>query len=83
MVHQPSAGYGGQATDIQIHAEETLRIKEELNKAYVRHNSAGKTYEEIVNMLERDHFMSAQETVDNGFADSVITTRKEMYGKKK
>jgi len=83
MVHQPSAGYGGQATDIQIHAEEVLRIKEELNRAYVRHNSAGKTYEEIVNMLERDHFMSAQETVDNGFADSVITTRKEMYGKKK
>lgn len=81
MVHQPSAGYSGQATDIQIHAEETLRIKRELNEAYVRHNSAGKTYEDIEAMLERDRFLSAQETVDNGFADKVITTRKEIYGK--
>lgn len=83
MVHQPSAGYSGQATDIGIHAQEILRTKRELNEAYVRHNSAGKTYEEIETMLERDCFLSAQETVDNGFADKVITTRKEMYGSKK
>ena len=83
MVHQPSAGYQGQATDIQIHAEETLRIKRDLNEAYVRHNSVGKTYKDIEAMLERDRFLSAQETVDNGFADKVITTRKEMYEDKK
>lgn len=83
MVHQPSAGYRGQATDIQIHAEEVLRIKKSLNEAYVKHNSVGKTYEEIENMLERDRFLSATETVANGFADKVITTREEVYGSKK
>ena len=83
MVHQPSAGYHGQATDIQIHAEETLRVKRSLNEAYVRHNSAGKTYDEIEAMLERDRFLTAEETVAHGFADKVITTRHEMYEEKK
>ncbi len=82
MVHQPSAGYSGQATDIEIHAEEILRVKQAMNEAYVRHNSAGKTYDEIVTMLERDRFLSAEETVEHGFADKVITTREEIYGKK-
>lgn len=81
MVHQPSAGYSGQATDIEIHAEEILKVKRRMNEAYVKHNSAGKTYEQIVDMLERDRFLSAEETVEHGFADKVITTRKEIYGK--
>lgn len=83
MVHQPSAGFQGQATDINIHANEVLRIKEQLNREYEKHNSAGLTYEEIVEMLERDRFLSAEETVKYGFADKVITTRKEIYGNKK
>lgn len=78
MVHQPSAGYGGQATDIQIHATEVLRIKDRLNTLYERHNSAGLTKEQIVELLERDHFMSAQETVDKGFADHVVTSREQF-----
>jgi len=80
MVHQPSAGYGGQATDIQIHANEVLRIKDQLNSIYTKHNSAGKTLEDITDMLERDNFLTAQETVDNGFADKVITSRNDITG---
>ena len=84
MIHQPSGGYQGQATDIQIHAEETLRLKKQLNESYVKHNSAGLSYDEIVDMLERDKFLTAEETVKYGFADKVITTRKEMgYENKK
>ena len=83
MVHQPSAGFSGQATDIEIHAEEILKTKRKLNELYVKHNSVGKTYDEIVAMLERDNFLSAEETVEHGFADKVITTRKEMYGDRK
>lgn len=83
MVHQPSAGFSGQATDIEIHAEEILKTKKKLNELYVKHNSAGKTYDEIVAMLERDRFLSAEETVEHGFADKVITTRTEMYGNKR
>lgn len=82
MVHQPSAGYSGQATDIEIHAEEILKVKRRMNELYVKHNSVGKTYEEIEAMLERDRFLSAAETVEHGFADKVITTREEIYGKK-
>lgn len=78
MVHQPSAGYGGQATDIQIHATEVLRIKDRLNTLYERHNSAGLSKEQITELLERDHFMSAQETVDKGFADHVVTSREQF-----
>jgi ATP-dependent Clp protease protease subunit len=78
MVHQPSAGYGGQATDIQIHATEVLRIKDRLNSLYERHNSAGLSKEQITELLERDHFMSAQETVDKGFADHVVTSREQF-----
>ena len=78
MVHQPSAGYGGQATDIAIHAEEVMRIKDRLNTLYERHNSAGLSKEQITELLERDHFMSAQETVDKGFADHVVTSREQF-----
>ncbi len=78
MVHQPSAGYGGQATDIQIHANEVLRIKDQLNTLYARHNSAGLTKEVIMEMLERDRFLTAAETVELGFADHVARSREDI-----
>ena len=78
MVHQPSAGFYGQATDIQIHADEVLRIKDRLNTLYERHNSANLTKDQIKEMLERDRFLSAQETVDFGFADHVVTSRDQF-----
>lgn len=80
MVHQPSAGYGGQATDIQIHANEVLRIKDQLNTLYARHNSAGLTKDAIMEMLERDRFLTADETVELGFADKVVSSREDIVG---
>ena len=59
MVHQPSAGFQGQATDIQIHAKEILSLKERLNKIYSKHT--GKSVEEIAKALERDYFKTAEE----------------------
>ena len=62
MVHQPSAGFQGQATDIQIHAKEILSLKERLNKIYSNHT--GKSVKEIASALERDKFMTAEEAKD-------------------
>jgi ATP-dependent Clp protease protease subunit len=75
MVHQPSAGYSGQATDIEIHANHVLKLKDRLNSLYERHNSAGLTKDKITEMLERDRFLSAAEAVELGFADEVVTSR--------
>lgn len=72
MIHQPSGGYQGQATDIMIHAEETLKMKKSLTNIYVKHNSKGKTYDEFIGDMERDKFMSAQEALDYGLIDHVI-----------
>ena len=74
MVHQPSAGFQGQATDIQIHAKEILSLKERLNKIYSKHT--GKTVDEISNALERDNFMTAEEAKKFGLIDSVVEKRK-------
>ena len=74
MVHQPSAGFQGQATDIQIHAKEILLLKERLNKIYSKHT--GKTIEEISEALERDNFMNAAEAKNFGLIDSVVEKRK-------
>ena len=74
MVHQPSAGFQGQATDIQIHAKEILSLKERLNKIYSKHT--GKTIKEISQALERDKFMTAEEARDFGLIDSVVEKRK-------
>lgn len=73
MVHQPSGGYQGQATDIMIHARHTERLKRRLNEIYVTHT--GNEYDVIENALERDNFMTAQEAADWGLIDKVITTR--------
>lgn len=75
MIHQPSGGASGQATDIQIQAREIQKMKEYLTKIYVNHNSAGKTYEDFAADMERDYFMSAEEAVAYGLVDKIITNR--------
>jgi len=74
MVHQPSAGFQGQATDIQIHAKEILSLKDRLNQIYSKHT--GKSVKEISQALERDKFMTAEEAKDFGLIDSVVEKRK-------
>ena len=73
MVHQPSAGFQGQATDIQIHAKEILSLKERLNKIYSKHT--GKSVKEISTALERDNFMTAEEAKEFGLIDKVVEKR--------
>jgi len=73
MVHQPSAGYQGQATDIEIHAKEILDLKKRLNKIYSKHTK--KSEDEIKKALERDKFMSPPEAKDFGLIDEVVAKR--------
>jgi len=75
MIHQPSGGAGGQATDMEIQVNEILKMKQTLTQIYVDHNSKAKTYEELRNDMERDFFMSADEAVEYGLADEIITKR--------
>jgi len=75
MIHQPSGGARGQATDIQIQAQEILKMKKYLTEIYVKHNTAGRTFEELTNDMERDNFMSAEEAVAYGLADKIVTKR--------
>jgi ATP-dependent Clp protease protease subunit len=78
MIHQPSGGAQGQATDIEIQAREIIKIKRELTQVYVDHNSKGKTYEELQRDMERDFFMSADESLAYGLCDHVIRHRSEL-----
>jgi len=71
MIHQPHGGAQGQATDIEIHAREILRLREVGNEILVRHT--GQTKEKIQQDMERDLFMSSQEALEYGLIDSVIT----------
>ena len=73
MVHQPSAGFQGQATDIEIHANEVLSLKKRLNEIYSRHT--GKTVDEIKTSLERDNFMTAESAKSFGLIDEVVDKR--------
>jgi ATP-dependent Clp protease protease subunit len=75
MIHQPSGGARGQATDMLIQVNEILEMKKNLTQIYVSHNSAGKTFEQLAADMERDNFMSAQDAVNYGLADKVITKR--------
>jgi ATP-dependent Clp protease, protease subunit len=75
MIHQPSGGASGQATDIQIQAQEILKMKRYLAEIYVKHNTASKTFEQLTLDMERDNFMSAEEAVVYGLADRIITNR--------
>ena len=73
MVHQPSAGFQGQATDIEIHANEVLSLKKRLNEIYSKHT--GKSVEEIKSALERDNFMTPDNAKDFGLIDKVVEKR--------
>ena len=78
MIHQPliSGGLGGQASDIEIHARELLKLKEKLNQMLAEHT--GRSLEQIERDTDRDNFMSAQEAADYGLIDKVITTRADV-----
>jgi ATP-dependent Clp protease protease subunit len=73
MVHQPSGGFRGQASDIERHAADIQKIKRRLNEIYVKHT--GRTYEEIEQALDRDNFMSADEGKEFGLVDHVYAKR--------
>ena len=73
MVHQPSAGYQGQATDIEIHANEVLSLKKRLNEIYSKHT--GKSVDEIKSALERDNFMTPDAAKEFGLVDKVVSKR--------
>jgi ATP-dependent Clp protease protease subunit len=73
MVHQPSAGFQGQATDIEIHAKEVLSLKKRLNEIYSKHTN--KSVEEIKPALERDNFMTPEDAKDFGLIDKVVDKR--------
>ena len=73
MVHQPSAGFQGQATDIEIHANEVLSLKKRLNEIYSKHT--GKSVDEIKSALERDNFMTPDAAKDFGLVDKVVSKR--------
>ena len=75
MIHQPSGGARGQATDIQIQAREIQKMKEYLTEIYVKHNSSGKTYDQLAADMERDFFMSAEEAMAYGLADKNLEKR--------
>jgi len=75
MIHQPSGGARGQATDMEIQVREILEMKKNLTNIYVKHNSKGKTFEELAKDMERDFFMSAQQALDYGLVDSVLEKR--------
>ncbi|MDG7056085.1 MAG: ATP-dependent Clp endopeptidase proteolytic subunit ClpP [Wolbachia endosymbiont of Meromenopon meropis] len=76
MIHQPSGGYHGQATDIGIHANEILRIKKKLNQIYGKHT--GNSLKQIERMMERDKFMDSEEAKKIGLVDKVIAERKDI-----
>ena len=76
MLHQPSGGFQGQASDIERHAQDIIKLKRRLNEVYVKHT--GKDLETIENTLDRDHFMNAEEAKEFGIVDTVISSRSEM-----
>ena len=75
MIHQPSGGARGQATDMLIQVEEILAMKKSLTQIYVDHNSAGKSFDDLARDMERDYFMSADQAVAYGLADQVVANR--------
>lgn len=75
MIHQPSGGARGQATDMEIQVREILEMKRNLTSIYVKHNSRGKTFEELAKDMERDFFMSATQALDYGLVDQVLDKR--------
>ena len=78
MVHQPSGGFQGQASDIQRHAEDIMKMKRRLNEIYVEHT--GQDYKTVDETLDRDHFMTAEEAKKFGLVDQVVDKRPEVEG---
>ena len=76
LVHQPSGGFQGQASDIERHAEDIIKMKRRLNEVYVRHT--GQPYERIEKTLDRDYFMTAEDAREFGIVDEVITKREPI-----
>jgi ATP-dependent Clp protease protease subunit len=76
MVHQPSGGFSGQASDIERHAEDIIKMKRRLNEVYVKHT--GQPYELIEKTLDRDYFMTADQACDFGLIDKVLQSREEV-----
>ncbi|HXF55253.1 MAG TPA: ATP-dependent Clp protease proteolytic subunit [Hyphomicrobiaceae bacterium] len=76
MVHQPSGGFSGQASDIERHAEDIIKMKRRLNEVYVKHT--GQSYETIEKTLDRDYFMTAEQAREFGLIDRVLTKRDEV-----
>lgn len=81
MIHQPLGGAQGQASDIEIRAREIVRIKRELTEIYVKHNTAGKTYEDFETGMDRDNFLSASEALEWGLIDEIIEQRPDLPAK--
>ena len=81
MIHQPSGGYQGQATDIEIHTKEILKVKKKLNNIYVKHT--GQKLSVIEKNMERNNFMSAEESLEFGLIDKIITSREEIVQEEK
>jgi ATP-dependent Clp protease protease subunit len=81
MIHQPSGGFRGQATDIEIHAKEILDLKQRLNQLYVYHT--GQKLDIIEKNMERDNFMSAEKAVEFGLVDKVVRNRSDFLQKPK
>ena len=76
LLHQPSGGFQGQASDIERHAEDIIKMKRRLNEIYVKHT--GQDYETIEKTLDRDYFLTAEESMKFGLIDKVLTTREAM-----
>jgi len=76
MIHQPLGGFQGQASDFEIHARQILDIKEKMNRMLAE--NTGKSYEEVAKDTDRDYFMSAQQSVDYGVVDKILTERGAM-----
>ena len=79
MIHQPSGGFQGQASDIDIHAREILKVRERLNAIMAKHT--GQTVERIERDMERDNFMEAQAAVEYGLVDTVLAKRADAASK--
>ncbi len=83
MVHQPSGGYFGQASDIAIHAKEILRVRGQLNQIYQRHLTRPHSLDEIERLMERDKFMGAEEALEIGIIDEILDKRNKEEEHKK
>lgn len=80
MIHQPSGGYRGQASDVEIHAREILRLKERLNRILAQ--NTGRPYDEVVQATERDNFLTPEEAREFGIIDKVLVSRRELETEK-